>query len=133
MDATVEEIAYALVVSEQEVHDFLGEIFSSQSPIIKSCLLNGLPPSSSAPLPHRLVWRCDGCGEKTRYLPCVNCCSKSLVESTFRDDFLSGNEAPKTPKPTGASPGSWEKIEVMRKRFSRGESIFHDDDAILIR
>ena len=31
-------------------------------------------------------------------------------------------------KPTDAKPGSAEKIEAMRQRLERGESLWHDDD-----
>jgi hypothetical protein len=31
-------------------------------------------------------------------------------------------------EPTDARPGSEEKIEIMKKRWKRGEQLFHDDD-----
>jgi hypothetical protein len=35
-------------------------------------------------------------------------------------------------KPTHHAPGSLEKLEVMRKRVTRGESLWHPDDAAVV-
>jgi len=32
-------------------------------------------------------------------------------------------------KPTFALPGTWQKVEVMRRRVEDGEECFHPDDA----
>lgn len=41
-------------------------------------------------------------------------------------------DPPLAAEPTAASPGSREKIEVMRARAERGEAVFHPQDARVI-
>lgn len=45
--------------------------------------------------------------------------------------YINNTEPPLPPTPTQALPGSWEKVEVMRKRAASGYAIFHPDDAQL--
>ncbi|XZE45975.1 hypothetical protein SH467x_001237 [Pirellulaceae bacterium SH467] len=46
---------------------------------------------------------------------------------TFAHDYT--GEPPEPATPTGARPGSFEKVQVMRERASRGEQLFHPQDA----
>ena len=39
-----------------------------------------------------------------------------------------GPEIEKTPEPTKHLPGSASKLDVLRQRVERGESLFHEDD-----
>jgi hypothetical protein len=55
-----------------------------------------------------------------------------LRQPTFLldDDFDFEGDAPRPRRATQAAPGSDEKIDVLRRRFVRRESLFRDGDAV---
>lgn len=136
---TVAEMVRRLRTREKVLLSFIDRLERSQNPVIRHCLRHGLPADVSATLPDEETWRCPDCGNDSRYIPCVRCaavgegCSEPFFGETCSLDSESLG-APKEPKePTDAPPGSWEKLQVMQKRFEAGESIFHRNDAILYR
>ena len=52
-----------------------------------------------------------------------------ITINTENHQTLELPEPTKIPTPTGAIPGSSEKVEVLRKRFEAGEHLFHALDA----
>ena len=103
---------------------------------IRHCIVHGLPPSASVHLPEYLL--CPGCGFKTSLFPCLRCC-KSLdddpasVDGNDKEDIalaakVAANE--KYVEPTTARPGSFEKVEVLRKRASLKQPLWHPDDPV---
>ena len=72
--------------------------------------------------PRGLCWRCYYTpGVKDRFAMLDAKCVRGLAEN---------GRIPRMPRrPTDARPGTAEKLAVMRKRLSEGESLFHPDDA----
>ena len=94
-------------------------------------LRNGLPASFGYPLEKisrsgnvRHVVCCILCNKRIYHVPCVSCCTFEGAQS--RNDHEP--ELPFSTLGTDAMPGSRRKIEVMRDRANRGETIFSDLD-----
>lgn len=109
---------------------FTERLLTSRNRVIQTCLKHGLPACCTVEVPHPNLVRCKRCGAMVFMIPCVRCgCSSWRPDE---DAWL--GVKPKEPEhPTSCSPGSPEKIEVMRQRVSRGESPFHEGDAIKLR
>lgn len=97
---------------------------------IRHCIVHGLPPSAAVYLPEPLV--CPSCQYRTNLFPCLRCCN-SLDDDPASVDGVDPEELvvatnEKYVKPTTAKPGSFEKIEVLRKRASLKQPLWHPDD-----
>jgi hypothetical protein len=100
----------------------------SENPVVRKALTYGLPLSALSDLEHHKSYHCPTCEYKRFQVPCCKCAQPWPEE--LRPDLAEEEDAPlrRPKKPTGHEPGSWAKIEVMRKRLARGESCFHKDD-----
>jgi hypothetical protein len=52
---------------------------------------------------------------------------QELASKCHDEDFVPASQ----PVPTGAVPGSPEKIEVLARRAARGEALWHPDDDVI--
>jgi hypothetical protein len=132
---TPNEIKDYLGLDQQSgVIGFAGQLLRSDNRVIKNCLKHGLPAQCSVTLPSGFEYLCR-CGITTSLLPCVACSALQYSEGRKPDgnplDYLVDRAKP-FGEPTEARPGSWEKVEVMRKRLENDLSIFHPGDAIII-
>lgn len=126
MRLSEEEIARLLVVEDRHrgrLRRLIVKFGKSRCPVIRKILRKGLPSHSACELPCENVVRCKGCGGLINSIPCVKCtCGNVTIKTTE-------SAAWRLPeRPTGFSPGSKEKIELMRERVSKRESPFHPRD-----
>lgn len=126
---SLEEMALFLGVHDWQLQPFWELLEETDHPIVRAAMDHGLPVHCCAALPYQQTVVCPGCGEETKYIPCVRCAASGRKHNPYLqisdEDSI---HAPKAPKPTDAIPGSTEKIEVMRARYSAGEAVFHRDD-----
>ena len=116
-------------VTYQQYQAFMARLYRNK--ISNWILHNGLPASFGYPLEKvsrsghkRHVVRCLLCNKRIYHVPCVSCCTFEGAQS--RNDHEP--ELPFSTLGTDAMPGSRRKIEVMRDRAKRGETIFSDLD-----
>lgn len=123
------EAALICGVTYQKYQAFMGRLYRHE--ISGWILNNGLPASFGYPLDkisrsdnERHVVRCILCNKRIYHVPCVSCCTFEGAQS--RNDHEP--ELPFSTFGTDAMPGSRRKIEVMRDRANRGETIFSNLD-----
>jgi hypothetical protein len=109
---------------------FAAVVIASKEPIVVDLLVWGLPIQFAQELPENVSVRCHGCGANLASLPCQICGRRLLCERTAdrSPHNRSGRPIREPKEPTDATPGSSEKIEIMRQRVARGEGPTHPDD-----
>lgn len=93
---------------------------------VRHCIDHGLPTSAAVALHKQLT--CTNCGYRTWTLPCLRCWNSLDDDVGLDDEFMGNGESRKDCRPTHFMPGSWEKIEVLRTRFSLSQELWHPDD-----
>lgn len=104
--------------------DLVRRILLSDNAVVRQCLAEGLPRGDGVELPDgEPPVRCLQCGQNCSVVPCM-CCARG--GDSDRSRCIA--DPPEPDEPTDATPGSFEKLEVMRKRKEAGRSVFHKGD-----
>lgn len=133
------EMADALVLANTERRlrfmAFSCLVLQSRNPVVVECLRWGLPADCPAHLPQGVTLRCRKCRAKLTAVPCATCGRRPLLDQRpeYPGRVRMGKPLREPAEPTEASPGSLEKIRVMRERLERGESCFHPGDPRMCR
>jgi len=120
------EISKILGLLESDVADFLFRCRASSHPVLKRVLAEGLDLSASVSIRSRVFWDtlyCRECHNAIGYLPCVMCANRKRVLRGQLDDEYGETieeDAPESKFPTPHTPGTWDKVSVMRYRVSCG-------------
>lgn len=101
-------------------------VLNSADPLIRKCLRHGLPRGVHGRL-YRPV-RCRSCGGRMSHGPCVLCSRGRWAEDEIPATKWNSGEYSVPVESTRATPGSTDKVQIMRDRLLRGESAFHNDD-----
>lgn len=114
---------------------FVAQVLKSRNLVVVECLRWGLPADCPANLPQGVTLRCGRCRAKLTAVPCATCGRRPLLDQRpeFPGRVRMGRPLREPDDPTAASPGSLEKILVMRERIERGESCFHPGDERMCR
>jgi len=119
---------------EEELLDLWMALEASDDPVVRRCRAEGLPPARSEMLP-ALPNAFDGqgwvfcrlCRQRITVLPCPVCSGAQLPEAAVEEP--GAERGPPLPwTPTGAAPGSPQKIAVMYCREMCGLALHHPDD-----
>ena len=97
---------------------------------VRHCMAHGLPTSAAVALHGEIV--CTKCGNRTWTLPCLRCWRGLDDDAGLEDEGHSDIGPLRECLATTAEPGSPEKIEVLRKRASRNQHLWHDDDPVVL-
>lgn len=127
------EIGAALSCEKRHLRSlgkFVEKILTSKNRVLTTCLRHGMPSTCTVEVPFPNLVRCKSCGSSVFVIPCVNCSARSWDPGEMKPPT---GKPTKPKEPTPEPPGSPGKVEVMRERVSRGESPFHDGDAIKLR
>jgi len=142
----LETVAHLLwIVDLKPLRRLFKMLKTSKDPFIRRFVDVGLPPGVCRELPNapgpvndlclteiRKV-RCKLCGYWLDCVPCPRCSLRNPPEKEFpfrnRPPILRYSQDPVQPEhSTRARPGSIQKIDVLRERLCRGESLFHGRD-----
>ncbi len=125
---SLRSVLCGLDVSKSDVEGTVLAVLSSDDRRIRSWLHWGLPVGFAVQLPfqgdRQVSVRCDLCGDKVSYVPCIRCRGRvgnGVLEAGTAD-------LPLSRRATDWPPGSVEKMAVMRRRAARGRAIFHPED-----
>lgn len=147
-------IAYVLNRGEKPKgwqREFVYWVLDHKEPLVQRCVKEGLPVGMYVPLPGMSSWmqsedgrdrvhvfkiRCPACGVLLTQVPCVACCQAMWINDQVKSgaikhlkDLSPTGEIRDIPdNPCAGAPGSKDKIEAMRERFSRGLHLYHPDD-----
>jgi len=105
---------------------FVGRIKSSTLPVIREAIECGLPRHCVSALPNNRQLRCPHCRNMVNMVPCPSC---ARAPTKLRPGLRISKDPPPPTAATNYKPGTIDKIEELRARFGRGESLFHEDDA----
>ena len=127
------EVSKAIHMPLVRVQRIIKAIYDSNHPVVISAVQEGLPLKAAVKLPwdhERLL--CETCHQQLSMVPCPVCMkgsAESREQRIARLRFM--KELPEHKLPTTFTPGSKQKIHLMRERIESGFSAFHEQDASL--
>ncbi len=110
------------------IRAIIRQVKKSRHPVIKMVRKHGLPMSAVVHLPEEVTVRCKDCHGKLCEVPCIRCRVKGV--RTVHERPPNGKGFPDIGHGTPYPPGSWGKVEVMRRRLALGYSAFSSKDTL---
>lgn len=123
----IERIVDILRLQERRsLRKLLRMLKTSRNPVVRQCVDVGLPPGLCRPFPYEgIKVLCPVCHSMVDHAPCPHC---SLVVAGRCAPERPRKERPLDGAPTKALPGTWRKVQIMRRRAEEGLSVFHPRD-----
>lgn len=131
-EGTEEEAELRVQKLAKRIRYIRDRLRNSKHPVILHVLAKGIPASAGVELNPGEEVKCRECGYRLCFVPCVKC-TKVEHSDVLHKHRKSGVKPPSDEPPlqdgaTNAYPGTWEKIEVMRRRVEAGKHLHHPGD-----
>lgn len=125
---------------QEKAAEFVASTLASDHPVMRQALEDGLTVDSSVTLRNGARVRCQTCGTNLLEVPCHMC--RATRQEGFRgnlpdsddgteewlEQWFCAEEPAELPAPTDSYPGTSEKVQILKKRFTLNQLMHHPDD-----